>query len=72
MNRDSRIVELLHDVANKGWHITLNADFKGMLTLSLDDGSHYHLGDPYGSMKTLEKALINKLSDLMEYEHVTD
>lgn len=72
MNKDSRIVELLHDLTQKHITVTFSNDFKGMLTVSwqnefdAESNNHTHIGTPYWPLKNLEKKLINLLASILE------
>lgn len=70
MNKDSRLVELLHDLTQKEISVTFSRDFKGMMTVSWGDEleKHTHVGTPHYPLKHLEKNLINLLAELLEEE----
>lgn len=78
MNSDDknlRLVELLHDLTQKGFRIEFSEDFAGMLTVNArkrvkidtwEPLGHQHLGIPYQSMKDLEKYVRNYLALILE------
>jgi hypothetical protein len=63
--RDRRLLELLHDVAQKGETIKISDDFPGMLTVTIGKRSHQHLGCPHGNLKDLDTALRNYLAECL-------
>ena len=73
--KDLRLVELLHDLTQKGFRVEFSEDFAGMLTVnarkrvgidSWEHLEHQHLGVPHQSLKDLEKDVRNYLAQILE------
>jgi hypothetical protein len=68
--QDVRLIELIHELTQKGWKLTFQDDFQGMVTVGAwADGefiNHWHIGTPGGSMKDLERDVRNLLAGIEE------
>ncbi len=72
MERDSRIIQLLHDITQWDYQVQFCGDFEGMFRIEYrheyDDEyyEHEHRGYPGGTMNQLEKEIIKSLSTFLE------
>lgn len=64
--KDRRLLELIHELAQRRQTIVISDDFPGMLTVTVGDRSHQHLGCPHGSLKELDVYLRNYLASCLE------
>lgn len=69
-NKNDRIAEILHGITQKEYSVTFSNDFAGMITISYsedhgDFNEHEHINYPGGSMKDLEKKIVNSLADFL-------
>lgn len=71
-----KVTELLHTITQRGYQVSFQDDFEGMLTVTYQESytpgkkdpyiRHEHVSYPGGSMKELEKALVRSLGLFVE------
>lgn len=72
MERDSRIIDLIHDITQLDYHVQFCGDFAKMVRIEYrkeyDENyyHHEHRGCPDGTMNQLEKEVIKSLSTFLE------
>lgn len=69
-----KIVDLIHNITQQGYHVEFGKDFDGMLRITYyaakpwmtkTHDTHEHLGFPACDRLNLEKAIIGSLSDFL-------
>lgn len=72
MERDNRIIELLHDITQLNYQVRFCGDFTNMVRIEylheydVDYYHHEHRGVPDGTMNQLEKEVIKSLQTFLD------